>query len=267
LVEKFSVVQDGHGVNSLQFYSGETPIVAAKAVSHNTGVLIMFTSLHPESNAKRPAAFVASLCLQSALLIILCAIPFPQRFGPSLRPNARSEASITPIYFQPDTVAAPSSPEAAPAEAQPAPEVPSEAKSATEQAANTQAQATDGATDDSAGTGDEAGLTPFPTWRMNAVPSGYTIMHHQVRNALAVFTPDPPILHGKFPEPARGKDIVMDVIIDDQGSITQVEVLQGIGYGVEQSIVETLRRWIFVPAKVNGMAIASHRQLRFHFPG
>jgi len=57
------------------------------------------------------------------------------------------------------------------------------------------------------------------------------------------------------------------VVIDDQGSIVQVEVLQGVGYGVEESIVQTLRRWIFVPAKVNGVAIASRRQLRFHFPG
>ncbi len=92
-------------------------------------------------------------------------------------------------------------------------------------------------------------------------------MHHQIKAALPVFTPDPPILHGEVPEFARGKDVIMDVVINDQGSIVEVGVVQGVGNGVEKEIVETLRRWIFVPAKINGMAIASRQQLRFHFPG
>ena len=66
---------------------------------------------------------------------------------------------------------------------------------------------------------------------------------------------------------ARGKDVVMEVMIDDQGSIVFAKVVQGVGNGVEQSIVETLRRWIFVPAKINGVAVASQRQLTFHLPG
>jgi TonB family protein len=94
-----------------------------------------------------------------------------------------------------------------------------------------------------------------------------TMFHHEIKTALPVFTPDPPILHGQVPDAARGKDVVMDVVINDQGTIVEAIVLQGIGYGVESSIVETLRRWIFVPAKMNGVAIASRRQLRFHFPG
>jgi TonB family protein len=102
---------------------------------------------------------------------------------------------------------------------------------------------------------------------MNSMPSGMTVFHHQIKTALPVFTPDPPILHGQFPEGARGKDVVIDVIIDEQGSIVRADILQAVGSGVENSIMETLRRWIFVPAKVNGVAIASRRQLRFHFPG
>jgi TonB family protein len=101
---------------------------------------------------------------------------------------------------------------------------------------------------------------------MNSQSNGFTMMHHQFKTALPVFTPDPPILRKEVPEPARGKDLVLEVVIDDQGSIVQATVLQGIGYGVEMSIMETLRQWIFVPAKVNGVAIASRRQLRFHFP-
>jgi protein TonB len=101
---------------------------------------------------------------------------------------------------------------------------------------------------------------------MNATPGVFMGMHHQIEAALPVFTPDPPILHSKFPELARGKDVVLEVVIDDQGSIVQAQVLQGVGHGVEESIVQTLRRWIFVPAKINGVAIVSREQLRFHFP-
>lgn len=96
---------------------------------------------------------------------------------------------------------------------------------------------------------------------------GFAGMHHMMKSAMPVFTPDPPILHSEVPDFARGKDVVLDVLIDEQGSIVQVGVLQGVGNGVENSIVETLRRWIYVPAKINGYPISSRQQLRFHFPG
>lgn len=142
----------------------------------------------------------------------------------------------------------------------PAPELLSEARPSGD--ADAQANA-----DEGAGTEEGQVLTPFPSWSMNPTPSGFTMFGHQIKTALPVFTPDPPILHGEAPELARGKDLVLEVVIDDQGSIVQVQILQAVGYGVENSIFQTLRRWIFVPAKVNGMAIASRRQLRFHLPG
>ncbi len=71
---------------------------------------------------------------------------------------------------------------------------------------------------------------------MNSMSSGFAgFMHHQIKEALPVFTPDPPILHSEVPELARGKDIVMEVVIDERGSIVQVQVLQGVGNGVEAS--------------------------------
>jgi TonB family protein len=222
----------------------------------------MFTSLLPDSYVKQSVTFVASLCLQFAVLVILCCISSPQMSGPYIRHNAMHSASVTPIYFQKDTDSTAIKPEPAPSEFRIEPKPPAEGKSATEQEVNTQAETTDS----SSGTDEGQGLTPFPSWRMNSMPSGFTVMHHQIKTALPVFTPDPPILHGEVPELARGKDVVLEVVIDDQGSIVQVEVLNAVGYGVEDSIIQTLRRWIFVPAKVNGFAIASRRQLRFHFP-
>jgi TonB family protein len=225
----------------------------------------MITSLHPDHSSKQPGMFIASLCLQGAVLAVLCnGSPFPQRFGPSIRSNAMSPASVTAIYFHKDTPATPSAPEPATSASRLASESPSKA---TEQDVNTHGVTQAETTDDSSGKGEVQGLAPFPSWRMNSTPSGFAAFHHQIKTALPVFTPDPPILHGEVPELARGKDVVLEVVIDDQGSIVQVDVLQAVGYGVEDSIMQTLRRWIFVPAKINGVAISSRRQLRFHFPG
>jgi outer membrane biosynthesis protein TonB len=230
----------------------------------------MFTSLHPDSHAKQPVTFIASLILQYAVLAVLCRIPYQQMSGPSLRSNVTHSSSVTPIYFNKEVVTSPSDP--ASAASRPAPATPPEVKPTPAQQANTQAEtsATADAKDDASGDGDQQGLAPFPGWRMNAMSSmsgGFAGMHHQIKEALPVFTPDPPILHTGTPEFARGKDVVLDVLIDSQGSIIEVGVLKGVGNGVESSIVETLRRWIYVPAKFNGVAIVSRQQLHFHFPG
>lgn len=228
----------------------------------------MFARLYPDSNRNQFLSFVFSLCLQVTVLLAIAMIGgsrFPQMSGVSIHAeNARS--AFTPIYFQPDSPAAPSIPEAAAPVEQPAPAEVSEPPSDTPQeASNAQA----GTGNAHSGDGDSSGeeVAPFSTWSMNPAPNSFMVFGHLVKPALAVFTPDPPILHGDVPEGARGKDMVLDVVIDNQGSITQATVLQGVGYGVENSVMETLRRWIFVPAKVNGVAIASRRQLRFHFPG
>jgi TonB family protein len=231
----------------------------------------MFTNLSPDSSVKQPVTFLASLCLQFAVLAVVCCLPPPPGTGAYLRSSAVRASSVTPIYFQKDASPAPlaataskpapeialAKPETKPVVTAPAPVV----QDTTAQ--DTTAQA--GATDDGSADGDGQAVAAFPAWRMNAM-SGFAGMHHTMKAALPVFTPDPEILHGKVPEQARGKDVVMEVMIDDQGSIVFAKVVQGVGYGVEQSIVETLRRWIFVPAKINGVGIASKRQLTFHLP-
>jgi outer membrane biosynthesis protein TonB len=234
----------------------------------------MFTNLTFDSSVKPPLSFLASLCLQSAVLVAVCCIPPPPGTGAYLRSSAVRTSEAMPIYFQkaPEPAAAvaevakpePTASKAAPELPQAKPAPTPEADAPAVAAQDTVAQA--GATDDGSADGDGQAVAPFPQWRMNAM-SGFAGMHHMMKTALPVFTPDPPILHGEVPELARGKDVVMQVVIDDHGSIVMAQVMQGVGYGVEQSIVETLRRWIFVPAKINGVAISSQRQLTFHLPG
>jgi TonB family protein len=233
----------------------------------------MFTELSPESSVKQPVTFLASVCLQFAALAVLCCLPPPPGTGAYLRSSAVRENAVTPIYFYkeqepatPVPVAARPAPEMAQAKVQTKAAVTAPAPTETAPAATVQeASAQAAGADDGSASGDGQGIAPFPAWRMNAM-TGFNGMHHQMKTALPVFTPDPPILHAQVPEQARGKDVVMEVMIDDQGSVVYAQVVQGVGGGVEQSIVETLRRWIFIPAKFNGVAMPSQRQLTFHLP-
>jgi len=220
----------------------------------------MFSSLQPDSSSKQFLTFAVSLCLQAAVLLAIVSSRGAQMSGPSLH-HQSAHSAVTPIYFHRDTPAAISNPEPAPPAA---PEVAKKSEPTPEQPSNA---ASEDANDNASGESNGQGLVPFATWSMNSKPTGFSMFHHQFKTALPVFTPDPPILHAKTPEIARGKDIVLEVVIDDQGSIVQAKVLKGIGDGVEMAIMQTLRQWIFVPAKVNGVAIASRQQLRFHFPG
>lgn len=167
--------------------------------------------------------------------------------------------SVASIYFQKDAIAPSSTngPELAESRSVPIPVM--EVKSTTEQETKTEAKDTD----DTSAEVEEA-----TNWQMDSMPSTFTVMNHQVSIAQPVFTPQPRIEYRDFQELARGRDFIFEVVIDNQGHIAQVEVLQGaVGDGVEDLIVETLRRWVFVPAKFDGVGVTSRRQLQFHFPG
>ena len=241
----------------------------------------MFSPVYAGPRAKQPVLFLTSLGLQCALVALLCLVPPANSHKCCLRKDDL-HANVTPLFFEPPVpVATVSKPVPQRKESSGAPELPSSAKPLKSEATPVQAKlaepeakpaeeaeerSTAAAADASAGSGEGTGLAKFPGWQMSSDQNSLGL-HHQVKNALRVFTPDPPILHGEFPEPARGKEVVMKVVINEDGSIVAVQVLQGIGYGVEQAIVETLKRWIYVPAKFNGRAIATQEELRFQFPG
>ena len=88
---------------------------------------------------------------------------------------------------------------------------------------------------------------------------------HDVRIALPVFAPDPPVVRARLPEWVRG-DVVVEVTIDETGAVVDTRVLQTPGYGLEEIIVATLRQWHFTPAKIDGVAVASRQDVHFHFP-
>ncbi|HEU5401535.1 MAG TPA: energy transducer TonB [Terriglobales bacterium] len=95
----------------------------------------------------------------------------------------------------------------------------------------------------------------------NGLPSD-----HDVRVALPVIAPDPPILHSKLPDWLRG-DVIIEVTIDEQGNVVKTKVLKTVGFGIEDIVTATLRQWRFSPAKIDGISVASRQDVYFHFPG
>ena len=101
------------------------------------------------------------------------------------------------------------------------------------------------------GTGKGSSFQGFATGR-NAVP------------ALPQVFPDPVI----YPWQLSGiqGDVIVEVTIDSQGSVTETRLLQSLKQEIDDKVIATVRNWRFKPATVDGVAITSRQDVYFHFP-
>jgi len=89
---------------------------------------------------------------------------------------------------------------------------------------------------------------------------------HDVRPAYPVVYPDPPVRRSDFPEGFQG-DVVVEVTIDKLGNVIGLRLLQGIGSGIDEKVMATLRNWRYKPATMDGEPIAEKHDVHFHYPG
>ena len=82
--------------------------------------------------------------------------------------------------------------------------------------------------------------------------------------ALPQVFPDPPVAGSDLPPGVQG-DVIVEVTIDEQGNVTDMKLTQGIGYGIDQKVLDVLRHWHFRPATRNGATIASQHLVHFHY--
>jgi TonB family protein len=115
-------------------------------------------------------------------------------------------------------------------------------------------------TDDNAPALTARGGSPF-----GRVP-GTPMTFDEVVPAFPVIYPDPPISRGDLPAGVTG-DVIVQVTIDPQGNVVETKLIQGIGYGIEQKVLDVLQRWRFHPAVRDGVNIASQHIVHFHYPG
>ncbi len=85
-----------------------------------------------------------------------------------------------------------------------------------------------------------------------------------VQIALTTYSPSPAPDLSALPHGVQG-DVVVDVTIDPSGKVSELAVLHTLGYGIESSVIGTLKTWTFRPATKDGTPIASVQELHFHY--
>jgi TonB family protein len=212
----------------------------------------------------RVPSFALSFVVQAMLLLAIAGQRGMPGYGGAHIRHSVAARDVMHIYYEPAPPEAMAAAEpATPPAPQPAPPekpVLEASAKATAEAAPADSAASD--SEDSPGS-----IAPFANWNPTQRPGSIMMGHHMIQPAMPIFTPDPPLMHGKAPEAARGKEMVVKVVIGADGSIAQATVVEGYDLGVTDAVMETLRRWLFVPAKVNGMPVPAQRELRFRFPG
>lgn len=94
---------------------------------------------------------------------------------------------------------------------------------------------------------------------------GAPLTGHEIVPALPQIFPDPAFSRADLPPGVQG-DVVVEVTIDEQGNVIETKLIRGIGYGIEDRVLATLRQWHFRPASKDGVTIASQHIVTFHYP-
>jgi periplasmic protein TonB len=82
--------------------------------------------------------------------------------------------------------------------------------------------------------------------------------------ALVVVHPSPKPDLSQLPSGTRG-DVVVDVVIDQNGRIAKSSLARGLGHGIDEAVLATIQQWTFQPATRNGVPVASEQELLFHY--
>ena len=84
-----------------------------------------------------------------------------------------------------------------------------------------------------------------------------------IRPAIPQVFPDPPRVD--IPSGVEG-DVVVELTIDETGNVTDARLLKGVGHGIDEQVIATLRTWRFRPATKDGSPIPSKQDYKHHFP-
>lgn len=87
-----------------------------------------------------------------------------------------------------------------------------------------------------------------------------------VRPAIETTLLDPPVSRAEIPAGVEG-DVVVEITIDEQGYVTSAKLLKGLGYGIDEKIMATVRNWHYRPATRDGVPIPSKYDAHWHFRG
>ena len=85
-----------------------------------------------------------------------------------------------------------------------------------------------------------------------------------IRIALPQFNPRPTPDLSSLPHGTSG-NVVVDVVIDATGKVTQLTLVKGLGNPIDAAVLGTVHTWIFTPATKDGQVIASEQEILVHY--
>ena len=60
-------------------------------------------------------------------------------------------------------------------------------------------------------------------------------------------------------------DVILDITIDESGRVSDLKLIRGIEHSIDETVIATIRQWVFNPANRDGHPIASQQELHFHY--
>jgi TonB family protein len=82
--------------------------------------------------------------------------------------------------------------------------------------------------------------------------------------AFPVFSPRPPVSDRSL-LPASSQEVVVDVKVSANGDVLEATLVKGLGNGLDQIVLETVKTWRFHPATLNGNPVPTEAELIFPF--
>lgn len=82
--------------------------------------------------------------------------------------------------------------------------------------------------------------------------------------ALQKYFPPPKPDLSVLPHGTRG-DVILDAVVDQNGKITELRLIQGLGPGIDDVVIATVKQWSYTPAMRHGVPVVSEQELHFHY--
>jgi len=82
--------------------------------------------------------------------------------------------------------------------------------------------------------------------------------------AFPVFSPHPAVSNRSL-LPRSNQEVVVDVKVSAAGDVLEATLVKGIGNGLDQIVLDTVKSWRFHPATINGNPVATEAELVFPF--
>ena len=98
----------------------------------------------------------------------------------------------------------------------------------------------------------------------DATPGLDALGDGDINIALLSYFPDPKPDLSALP-PGTAGDVILNAVIGEDGRIRQLQLMKGLGHGIDESVIATVQQWTYHPATRDGKPIASEQEIHFHY--